>query len=143
VRFQQRLADPPLISVVADHGGNVEGVTIEDGEYSATVQFPPSTNVRRAVEGLRATQLDVRIVSQRQVTRERPSSPHVLHTLAEDLTERQRAALEAGYFGGFFECPRHRSGEDIAASLDIGASTFHQHLRKAERKLLDVVFAEL
>jgi PAS domain S-box-containing protein len=142
-RFEQRLADPPLTSLVADYGGNVEGGTIEDGEYSATVQFPPGTNVRRVVERLRETPLDVRVVSQRQVIREHPSSQRVLHTLAEDLTERQRAALEAGYFGGFFAWPRHRSGEDIAASLDIGASTFHQHVRKAERKLLDVVFAEL
>ena len=143
MRFEQRLADPPLTSLVADYGGNVEGGTIEDGEYSATVQFPPGTNVRRVVERLQETPLDVRVVSQRQVIREHPSSQRVLHTLAEDLTERQRAALEAGYFGGFFAWPRHRSGEDIAASLDIGASTFHQHVRKAERKLLDVVFAEL
>ena len=143
VRFEQRLADPPLTSLVADYGGNVEGGTIDDGEYSATVQFPPGTNVRRVVERLQETPLDVRVVSQRQVIREHPSSQRVLHTLAEDLTERQRAALEAGYFGGFFAWPRHRSGEDIAASLDIGASTFHQHVRKAERKLLDVVFDEL
>ncbi|WP_049937625.1 bacterio-opsin activator domain-containing protein [Haloplanus natans] len=143
IRFEQRLADPPLTSIVADYGGNVEGGTIEDGEYSATVQFPPGTNVRRVVERLQETPLEVRVVSQRQVIREHPSSQRVLHTLAENLTERQRAALEAGYFGGFFAWPRHRSGEDIAASLDIGASTFHQHVRKAERKLLDVVFAEL
>ncbi|MFB6256649.1 MAG: bacterio-opsin activator domain-containing protein [Haloplanus sp.] len=143
VRFEQRLVDSPLTSLVADYNGYVEGGTIKNGEYSATVQFPPGTNVRRAVERLRETPLDIRVVSQQQVIREHPSSQRVLHTLAEDLTERQRAALEAGYFGGFFEWPRHRSGEDIASSLDIGASTFHQHVRKAERKLLDVVFAEL
>jgi predicted DNA binding protein len=61
----------------------------------------------------------------------------------ENLTERQWAAVEAGYFGGFFDTPRHRSGEDIARSLDISPPTFHQHLRKAERKLLEIVFAEL
>jgi predicted DNA binding protein len=60
--------------------------------------------------------------------------------LDENLTDRQRAALEAGYYGGFFEWPRDRSGEEVAQSLDIGASTFHQHLRKAEKALLDSVF---
>jgi DNA-binding CsgD family transcriptional regulator len=143
VRFEQRLSDPPMTSIVADYGGNVEPGRIEDGEYSATIQFPPGTDVRRVVERIRETNLDVRIVSQRQVSREEPSSQHVLTALAEDLTERQRAALEAGYFGGFFEWPRHRSGEEIADSLDVGASTFHQHVRKAERKLLDVVFADI
>lgn len=143
VRFEQRLSDPPMTSIVADYGGNVEAGRIEDGEYSVTIQFPPGTNVRQVVDRIQETYLDVRVVSQRQVSRENPSSQHVLSALAEDLTERQRTALEAGYFGGFFEWPRHRSGEEIAESLGIGASTFHQHVRKAERKLLDVVFADL
>jgi PAS domain S-box-containing protein len=143
VRFEQRLADPPMTSIVADHGGNFKRGTIEDGEYNTTIQFPPGTNVRQVVDRIQETYLNVRVVSQQQVTRERPSSQQVLSTLTESLTERQRMALEAGYFGGFFEWPRHRSGEEIAESLGIGASTYHQHVRKAERKLLDVVFAEL
>jgi PAS domain S-box-containing protein len=143
VRFEQHLADPPMTSIVADFGGNFERGTIENGEYSTTIQFPPGTNVRRVVDRIRETYRDVRVVSQRQVTRTSPSSQHVLSALAENLTERQRMALETGYFGGYFEWPRHRSGEDIAESLDIGASTFHQHIRKAEWKLLDVMFDEL
>ena len=143
VRFEQRLSNPPLTSIVADYGGNFKCGWIEDDVYSATIQFPPGTDVRGVVTHIRETYLDVRVVSRRQVVREDPSSQHILGVLAEDLTERQRTALEAGYFGGFFEWPRHRSGEAVADSLDIGASTFHQHVRKAEKKLLDVVFAEL
>lgn len=143
VRFEQRLSDPPMTSIVADYGGTVERGTIESGAYSATIQLPPGTNVRRVVDSLRETYLDLRIVGQRQVSRSDPSSQQVLSTLADDLTERQGTAIEAGYFGGFFDWPRHRSGEEIADSLDIAASTFHQHVRKAERKLLDVVFADI
>uniref|UniRef100_UPI003742152B bacterio-opsin activator domain-containing protein n=1 Tax=Haloplanus aerogenes TaxID=660522 RepID=UPI003742152B len=142
VRFEQRLSDPPMTSIVADYGGNFKTGRIEDGVYSATIQFPPGTNVRRVIDRIQETYLDVQIVSQRQVARDEPSSQHILNALAENLTERQRTALEAGYFGGFFEWPRHRSGEEVAESLGVGASTFHQHVRKAERKLLDVVFAE-
>ncbi|MFD1633636.1 bacterio-opsin activator domain-containing protein [Haloplanus ruber] len=143
VRFEQRLSNPPLTSIVADYGGNFKCGWIEDGVYSATIQFPPGTDVRGVVTHIQESYLDVRVVSRRQVVREDPTSQHILDVLAEDLTERQRTALEAGYFGGFFEWPRHRSGEAVAESLDIGASTFHQHVRKAEKKLLDVVFAEL
>jgi len=143
VRFEQRLSDPPMTSIVADHGGNFKTGRIEDGVYRATIQFPPGTNVRRVIDRIQETYLDVRIVSQQQVTRDEPSSPQFLSALTENLTERQRMALEAGYFGGYFESPRHRSGEEVAESLDIGASTFHQHVRKAERKLLDTVFTEL
>jgi PAS domain S-box-containing protein len=143
VRFEQHIADPSVASIVADFGGSVKRGMVEGGEYEATIQFPPGTDVRGVVEGLREAYPPLQVVSQRQVSRERPSSRHVLSALAEDLTERQRVALEAGYFGGFFEWPRHRSGEEVAASIGVGASTFHQHVRKAERKLLDVVFAEL
>ncbi|MFB6196407.1 MAG: bacterio-opsin activator domain-containing protein [Haloplanus sp.] len=143
VRFEQRLSDPPMTSIVADHGGNFKTGRIEDGVYSATIQFPPGADVRGVIARIRETYLDVGIISQRQVAREDPSSQHIVSALADDLTERQRMALEAGYFGGFFQWPRHRSGEEVAESLDIGASTFHQHVRKAERKLLDVMFSEL
>jgi len=143
VRFEQHIADPSVASIVADFGGNVKRGVIDGGDYETTIQFPPGADVRRVVEGLREGYPTLQVVSQRQVGRERPSSRHVLSTLAEDLTERQRVALEAAYFGGFFEWPRHRSGEEVADSLGVGASTFHQHVRKAERKLLDVVFAEL
>ncbi|AXG08727.1 bacterio-opsin activator domain-containing protein [Haloplanus rubicundus] len=143
VRFEQHIADPSVASIVADFGGSVKRGVIEDGNYEASIQFPPGTDVRGVVEGLREAYPPLQVVSQRQVGRERPSSRHVLSALAEDLTERQRVALEAGYFGGFFEWPRHRSGEEVAESIGVGASTFHQHVRKAEQKLLDVVFAEL
>jgi len=143
VRFEQRLSDPPMTSIVANYGGNFKTGRIEDGVYTATVQFPTGTNVRRVIDRIQETYLDVKIDSQRQVPRDDPSSQPLPSVFAEQLTERQRAALEAGYFGGFFQSPRHRSGGEVAESLGIGASTFHQHVRTAQRKLLDVVFTEI
>lgn len=142
VRFELHYAEPPIASIVADHGGHVEVARIENGAYSATIHLPPGTDVRRTVAGIRETYPDIETISQQQVAREESSPRQTLSVLAEKLTGRQRASLEAGYFGGFFEWPRDRSGEEVAESLGIGASTFHQHVRKAEKKLLDVVFAE-
>ena len=45
--------------------------------------------------------------------------------------------MDAAYHSGFFEWPRDTSGEEVAASLDVSPPTFHQHLRKAERKLFE------
>jgi len=53
------------------------------------------------------------------------------------LTRKQRTVLESALAGGFFERPRERTGAEIAASLDISASTFHQHLREALRKVIE------
>ena len=55
------------------------------------------------------------------------------------LTRKQRTVLEAALAGGFFERPRERTGAEIAGSLDISASTFHQHLREAMRKVIETV----
>jgi len=54
------------------------------------------------------------------------------------LTRKQRTVLEAALAGGFFERPRERTGAEIATSLDISASTFHQHLREALRKVVEI-----
>jgi predicted DNA binding protein len=53
------------------------------------------------------------------------------------LTRKQRTVLESALAGGFFKRPRERTGAEIAASLDISASTFHQHLREALRKVIE------
>nr|WP_255457504.1 helix-turn-helix domain-containing protein [Halorussus sp. JP-T4] len=52
------------------------------------------------------------------------------------MTEKQRTALQAAYFGGYYEYPRESTGEEVADSLDISSPTLHQHLRAAQRKLV-------
>ena len=54
----------------------------------------------------------------------------------DELTDRQLTALQRAYFGDFFEWPRPTSGDDLAESMGIARSTYHQHLRAAERKLV-------
>jgi len=57
--------------------------------------------------------------------------------LEERLTDRQRAALEAAQLNGYFEWPRPTDGAEIAETMGITRQTFHQHLRAAERKLVE------
>jgi predicted DNA binding protein len=54
----------------------------------------------------------------------------------EDLTDRQRDALEAAYRAGYFAWPRESTAEDVAESLDLTSPTLHSHLRKAESVIL-------
>ncbi len=60
----------------------------------------------------------------------------------DDLTDRQREALEVAYRAGYFEWPRDSNAEEIAESMDIASPTLHSHLRKAQQTLLDDVFEE-
>ncbi|MFB6176004.1 MAG: helix-turn-helix domain-containing protein, partial [Halobaculum sp.] len=58
----------------------------------------------------------------------------------EQLTDRQFDVLETSYAMGYFEWPRDATGQQIADSLDIAQPTFANHLRSAQRKLLDLFF---
>jgi len=50
--------------------------------------------------------------------------------------------LRLAYESGFFKTPREKTGQDLAESLGITATTFHQHLRSAERKIVDSILDE-
>ncbi|WP_436926694.1 helix-turn-helix domain-containing protein [Halosimplex amylolyticum] len=62
--------------------------------------------------------------------------------LAQRLTDRQREVLVTAYRSGYFQRPRERTGAEVAAQLGISPSTFSQHLRAAQRKLLCALFEE-
>lgn len=142
VRFEVTMTEPPAVASIAANGGYIDEATIEDGDFYMRVHLTPTANVRRVVDAINTAYPSVQVGSQRQVTRDPQSTARLRGVLFEELTERQRAALEAGYYAGFFNWPRESSGEAVAESLGIGSSTFHQHRRKAEKRLLDLVFAE-
>lgn len=52
------------------------------------------------------------------------------------LSERQGEVIELALDEGYFEWPRETDAETLADELDIAHSTFLEHLRKAEKKLL-------
>ncbi|MFC7156444.1 PAS domain S-box protein [Halomarina halobia] len=142
VAFELRLSEPPVVSVIASHGGYVEEAAIEGGDFHMTVHLLPSVEVREITEAIRSAYPDIEMLAQRQVSRIDEAPKRIERAFTESLTEHQRAALEAAFHSGFFEWPRDSSGEEVAASLGVTASTFHQHIRLAEGKLLEALFAE-
>ncbi|PSQ15927.1 hypothetical protein BRD00_13015 [Halobacteriales archaeon QS_8_69_26] len=138
-RFELRVTDPPVASVVASHGGHVQRATIADGDIDMTIHLPPTVAPRRVVEAVREAHPSAELLTRRRVTREDRHAR--IHRVIEDLTDRQRTALEAALYAGFFEWPRETTGEEVAGSLGVAAPTFHQHLRKAQRKVFESVFA--
>jgi len=141
IRFDLGVSDPPVLSLVASLGGSVEEATIEDGDYRLRVHLSPSADVGRLMDKMRETYPSASLQRRQQLTVSRDGRNVGTGAVFEDLTERQRTALETAYHAGFFEWPRGASGEDLADRLGIAPPTFHQHLRKAERKVFDSVFA--
>ncbi|WP_232703058.1 PAS domain S-box protein [Halobacterium wangiae] len=137
VAFEARLSEPPVLSVLASLGGSVEEFVVDGGDLHMTLHLAPSSDTRALVDAVREAYPSAEMVARRQTTRPGTGAEQFDHVFTESLTDRQRAALRAAYHAGFFEWPREASGEDVAASLDVSAPTFHQHLRKAEQQIFE------
>lgn len=58
------------------------------------------------------------------------------------LTDRQRDVTTEALNRGYYDWPRRLTTEELAAELDISRPTLHEHLRKAERKLLSALLTD-
>jgi|GEM_PF-294384 len=137
--FELSQREPPLAVVLATHGATVASAVVEDGTYHLTVRFPPGVEVRTVKDAVTEVYPGAALLAQRQVRRPNDGANQVISALESELTDRQRAVLQAAYFGGYFEWPRGSTGEEIAEALDIAPATFSQHLRTAQRRLFAVL----
>jgi predicted DNA binding protein len=55
------------------------------------------------------------------------------------LSKSQKKALEIAYLNGYYSYPRNCSLEDLSKIAGVAISTFQEHLRKGEMKLLPAI----
>ena len=134
-RFEVVVAGRTMPSTIVALGAAAERITVRDGMSELVVELPQSLSVRTFVDRLESTYSDTELNARRDKTRR--DGPAAQSALTEGMTDRQREVLQTAYFSGYFDWPRERTGEEVAASLGITQSTFNNHLRTAERKLLD------
>ena len=105
-------------------------------EHYTVVAFAES-DVRALLDDLR-TDRDIELLSKTAIAD--TQIPHSLLTpvdrLFEDVTDRQLAALQLALEHGYYEQPRQTSLRELADRTSVARSTFEEHLRKAENKLL-------
>ena len=142
IRFEFRETEPKLTSAIVAHGGYVENARFENGDYELTIHLPPGVNARTIIDAVQDAYPPAEMMTRQQVTRTDDVQRRARRAVMEAMTERQLATLEAAYYAGFFETPRESSGETVADSLGISAPTFHDHVRKAERKLVAALLGE-
>jgi PAS domain S-box-containing protein len=139
-RFELELAEPPVQSTLSAQGGEVIDERITDEDCRLTVHLPPNADVGAVSEAVRDAYPGASLRSRTQVDRSGTGAAMDVAALADRLTDRQQTALEVSYRSGYFEWPRDATGEEVADALDVSPSTFHQHLRAAERKVLTSLF---
>ncbi|MFW5896174.1 MAG: helix-turn-helix domain-containing protein [archaeon] len=105
-------------------------------EHYTVIAFD-ERDVRALLRDLEADR-DVEVLSKTAITEQQV--PHSMlapvDQLFEDVTERQLAALRLALESGYYEQPRKTSLRELADRTAVARSTYEEHLRKAENKLL-------
>jgi predicted DNA binding protein len=105
-------------------------------EHYTVIAFNES-DVRTLLSDLEADR-DIEVLSKTSITEQQ--IPHSMlapvDQLFEDVTERQLAALRLALERGYYEQPRKTSLRGLAEQTAVARSTYEEHLRKAENKLL-------
>jgi len=131
------------LSTAIDHGASVEQLTLSEGTGSLALRVAADADHGALVEAVATAAPGVSVVAKREVERSVQSPDSFRRALDSKLTDRQRTVLETSLVSGYFEWPRGSTAEEVADSLGISPPTLHEHLRTAERKLIETYFDEL
>ncbi|MFC4543776.1 helix-turn-helix domain-containing protein [Halosolutus amylolyticus] len=105
-------------------------------EHYTVIAFDEA-DVRELIRNLEADR-NIDVLSKTAIAEQ--AIPHSMlapvDRLFEGLTDRQRAALRLALESGYYEQPRKTSLRDLADRTAVARSTYEEHLRKAENKLL-------
>ncbi|OIB57561.1 bacterio-opsin activator domain-containing protein [Natrialba sp. SSL1] len=143
--FECTLTEETLVARLLEYG--VVPRRISAGEEASeeagrlVVSLPAQTDVREFVEFVSRLYPDSTLVRRREREGDARPGYGFRAELESVLTARQHEALETAFVSGYFDIPRETSGAAVAEMLEITQPTFNTHLRVAERKLLELVFA--
>jgi len=118
---------------VVDHGAQFEQTVVEDGTATISIHVREDKAVSEIADAVeqRFDGTSVSTVWTDDHSRSSPTDPF------DDLTDKQRTVLRHAFHEGYFERPRDANASEISERLGISRQTFAQHLRAAQRKVLD------
>ncbi|WP_276261248.1 bacterio-opsin activator domain-containing protein [Haloglomus litoreum] len=128
-----------LATPLVERGGNVRSLVAEDGRAELVCEFSPDAAVRDLLDAFREAFPESNLLAKREEDRPTASSSS-LRAADDELTDKQRSVLRAAYHAGYFEWPRGSTAEELADSMDISSPTLHNHLRRAQQRLLTALF---
>ncbi|MEM4782435.1 MAG: bacterio-opsin activator domain-containing protein [Halalkalicoccus sp.] len=140
--FRARVSEPTLASRFVEQDAVIRRLRIDAESATAVVDLPHTADVRGFVDAMRETVPEVELLTRKTRSRSLKTRRTFRSICDERLTVRQQAALQTAYLSGFFESPRVRTGQQVAASLGVSQPTFTNHLRAAERAIFEVLFEE-
>ncbi|PSP90837.1 hypothetical protein BRC90_00225 [Halobacteriales archaeon QS_4_69_34] len=134
------VAGSSVVTMLAEWGATTESIVADPDGARLRVELAREADARALVAALDEHYAGVELVGYHERERPARTEREAAAALADRLTDRQRTALQRAHLAGFFERPRRMTGDELAASMGVSRSTFHQHLRAAERKLVATFF---
>lgn len=136
------VSESKVATALADEEALLKGFTASGGRGTLSVEVPPHIDVSNVIERFLLEYPDAELLARRKTNRRVPLvSEFQFETgILSELTEKQRRALRVAHANGYFEFPRRHNADEIAGRLGVSTPTFSQHLRVAERKVLDTLF---
>lgn len=129
-----------LVTTVAGLGARTQSLRADASEVLLTCTLPATADLRGFVDALTERYGRVELRAKRERTDAEETPERFVEGVRDRLTERQATALHRAFVAGYFDRPRAVDGDDLAESMGITRSTFHQHLAAAQRKLLQAFF---
>jgi PAS domain S-box-containing protein len=138
--IELHVATESIVAELAEQGAKTDAITATDGEAHLKLELPAGADARSVVQRIKSRH--PRTDLRRYQERERPPTTkrEFIADLEDRLTDQQFTALQRAYVGGYYDWDRGTNGDELAGSMDVSRPTFHQHLRAAERKLVEEFF---
>ncbi|MFW6153142.1 MAG: bacterio-opsin activator domain-containing protein [Halobacteriota archaeon] len=133
------LAVGSVIDRLAERGAAVRSLTATPGVAELEITVPTEVGGRVVLEVLEGRLDGVELLAYRERERRPTTRSAFVDAFESRLTERQATALRSAFYAGYYDEPRTTSGDELASAMGVSRPTFHQHLRAAERKLLEAV----
>lgn len=125
--------------VMMEFGATTRTAEADSGRGTLVLEAPNSVDVRRIVEAYQSYNPESELLRKRRVDRPVVTADQLRADIEEELTDKQHSAVSSAYYSGYYEWPRESTAEEVADAIGISASTLHQHLRHAHKKLLTAV----
>ncbi|MBU7010764.1 MAG: helix-turn-helix domain-containing protein [Theionarchaea archaeon] len=129
VKIEVNSSSFPLAQLIHETGAfYIYPIKFNQGREFCTLVFNNKKELRTVLKGL---DIDWKIVRIGDVN---------LQFDLEDLTPQQLKAVNLAIEKGYFEIPKKVNLEELSNQMKISRTTFLEHLRKAEKKILSKYF---
>ncbi|MGI0068072.1 MAG: helix-turn-helix domain-containing protein [Thermoplasmata archaeon] len=138
--------DPPSVTGLARRTGVwvLHPVVYFDGTETYRLVAPTKLELNRLItKARRLGEVEILSVSGKMDLSRIRELPNASVHFFEGLTDRQAKSLVAAYEGGLFDVPARMKWKEVAQREGLSRSTFGEHLRKGQLRLLANSYASL